>query len=109
MGVVNVRQQGKVFGCLGVSTLLTCIQESEEKELTLFVNFAAVGRNKRLFKAARESDLALSFLAKSVARFFNRTTRSVTRTDESCARYGKSQRLLEEIEAMDLSAINDRD
>jgi hypothetical protein len=36
MEVVNVRQQLKGFGRLGVSTLLTCVQGSEDEESELF-------------------------------------------------------------------------
>jgi LysR family transcriptional regulator, regulator for bpeEF and oprC len=67
------------------------------KNLALIVKLAAVARYERFSKAARELGLALSFLTISVAgleaemgaRLLNRTTRSVTLTDEGRARYGR--------------------
>jgi LysR family transcriptional regulator, regulator for bpeEF and oprC len=83
------------------------------KNLSQFVNFAAVARHGSFAQAARELGLAPSSVAKSVARLekelgaqlFHRTTRSVKLTEEGRRLYAKSERLLEEIEALDLGAV----
>jgi hypothetical protein len=61
------------------------------EKLTLFVDFADVARHERFSKAVRELGLAFSSLAERVAWLFNRTTRSVTRTDEGGGLYRESQ------------------
>jgi LysR family transcriptional regulator, regulator for bpeEF and oprC len=85
------------------------------KNLSQFVNFAAVARHGSFAQAARELGLAPSSVAKSVARLekdlgarlFHRTTRAVTLTEEGRTLFAKSARLLEEIEALDLTSVND--
>jgi LysR family transcriptional regulator, regulator for bpeEF and oprC len=87
------------------------------KNLTQLMNFSAVGRHGSFSRAARELGLAPSSLTKSVARLehqlgtrlLNRTTRSVTLTEEGRALYVKSLRLLEEIEALDINDMRDGD
>jgi LysR family transcriptional regulator, regulator for bpeEF and oprC len=87
------------------------------KNLTQLMNFSAVGRHGSFSRAARELGLTPSSLTKSVARLEHelgtrllyRTTRSVTLTEEGHALYLKSLRLLEEIEALDLTATRDGD
>lgn len=87
------------------------------KNFTQLLNFSAVGRHGSFSRAARELGLSPSSLTKSVARLehelgtrlFNRTTRSVSLTEEGHALYLKSLRLLEEIEALDLTTIRDSD
>ncbi len=87
------------------------------KNLSQFVNFSAVARHGSFAQAARELGLAPSSVAKSVARLenelgarlFHRTTRSVQLTAEGQVLFEKSSRLLEEIEALDLSSVKDDD
>jgi LysR family transcriptional regulator, regulator for bpeEF and oprC len=87
------------------------------KNLSQFVNFSAVARHGSFAKAARELGLAPSSVAKSVARLeeelgarlFQRTTRSVTLTEEGRALYAKSVRLLDEIDALDLGSVKESD
>ncbi|AKM03968.1 LysR family transcriptional regulator [Burkholderia pyrrocinia] len=87
------------------------------KNLSQFVHFAAVARHCSFAKAARDLGLAPSSVAKSVARLekdlgvqlFHRTTRSVSLTAEGRQLYTKSERLIEEIEALDLGAVGARD
>lgn len=82
------------------------------KNLKQFMSFAAVARNSSFAAAARELGLAPSSVAKSVARLesdlgvrlFHRTTRAVRLTEEGDALFVKCARVLEEIDALDLSA-----
>ncbi|KQR78425.1 hypothetical protein ASG35_08235 [Burkholderia sp. Leaf177] len=82
------------------------------KNLRQFMSFAAVARNSSFAAAARELGLAPSSVAKSVARLesdlgvrlFHRTTRAVRLTAEGDALFARCARLLEEIEALELSA-----
>ncbi len=85
------------------------------KNLSRFLNFAAVARLGSFSGAARELGLAPSSVAKSVARLegdlgvqlFHRTTRSVHLTAEGQALYAKCSRLLSEIDALDLRGVSD--
>ena len=84
------------------------------KNLSQFLNFAAVARHGSFANAARELSLAPSSVAKSIARLeqelgvrlFNRTTRSVHLTAEGQTLFAKCSRLLDEIEALDLRSVS---
>ncbi|ASL45318.1 HTH-type transcriptional regulator PgrR [Burkholderia sp. AD24] len=85
------------------------------KNLSQFLNFAAVARHGSFARAARELSLAPSSVAKSIARLeqelgvrlFNRTTRSVHLTEEGQTLFAKCSRLLDEIDALDLRSVSD--
>lgn len=85
------------------------------KNLSQFVNFAAVARHGSFAGAARELGLAPSSVAKSIARLeeelgvrlFNRTTRSVHMTAEGQTLFARCSRLLDEIDALDLRSVSD--
>lgn len=78
--------------------------------LSQFLNFVAVAKHGSFADAARQSGLAPSSMAKSVARLeqelgirlFHRTTRSMRLTEEGQRLFSKCSRLVEEIEALDL-------
>jgi DNA-binding transcriptional LysR family regulator len=85
------------------------------KNLSQFLNFAAVARHGSFARAARELSLAPSSVAKSIARLeqelgvrlFNRTTRSVHLTEEGQTLFARCSRLLDEIDALDLRSVSD--
>lgn len=85
------------------------------KNISQFLNFAAVARHGSFASAARELSLAPSSVAKSVARLeeelgvrlFHRTTRSVHMTEEGKTLFAKCSRLLDEIEALDMRNVSD--
>jgi LysR family transcriptional regulator, regulator for bpeEF and oprC len=85
------------------------------KNLSQFLNFAAVARHGSFAKAARELGLAPSSVAKSTARLeqelgvrlFHRTTRSLHMTAEGQTLFAKCSRLLDEIDALDLRSLSD--
>ncbi|MFM0594681.1 LysR family transcriptional regulator [Paraburkholderia dilworthii] len=85
------------------------------KNLSQFLNFAAVARHGSFAHAARELSLAPSSVAKSIARLeqelgvrlFHRTTRSVRLTEEGQTLFAKCSRLLDEIDALDLRSVSD--
>ncbi|WP_345815156.1 LysR substrate-binding domain-containing protein [Paraburkholderia sp. PREW-6R] len=85
------------------------------KNLSQFLNFAAVGRHGSFARAARELSLAPSSVAKSIARLeqelgvrlFHRTTRSVQMTAEGQTLFARCSRLLDEIDALDLHSVAD--
>jgi len=87
------------------------------KNLSQFLNFAAVATHGSFAQAARELSLAPSSVAKSVARLeqdlgvrlFHRTTRSVQLTAEGRRLFAKCSRLLDEIEALDLRSVGAND
>ncbi|WP_144144791.1 LysR family transcriptional regulator [Paraburkholderia sp. BCC1884] len=87
------------------------------KNLSQFLNFAAVARQGSFASAARELGLAPSSVAKSIARLeqelgvrlFHRTTRSVHMTAEGQALFAKCARLLDEIDALDLNSVSSGD
>ncbi|PQV53040.1 LysR family transcriptional regulator [Paraburkholderia sp. BL21I4N1] len=84
------------------------------KNLSQFLNFAAVARHGGFAHAARELSLAPSSVAKSIARLeqelgvrlFHRTTRSVHLTEEGQTLFAKCSRLLDEIDALDLRSVS---
>lgn len=87
------------------------------KNLSQFLNFAAVAKHGSFASAARELGLAPSSVAKSIARLeqelsvrlFHRTTRSVNMTAEGQTLFAKCARLLDEIDALDLHSVGDGD
>lgn len=82
------------------------------KNLSQFLNFLAVARHGSFAQAARELGLAPSSVAKSVARLehhidarlFQRTTRSMTLTEEGRLLAEKGARVLKAIEALELGS-----